>query len=187
MDRAFLFARAGTRADEVRNLSGGESNSREYSTIERYMAFAREEELAAKRRIVLALSIEAGIILEGARKDICDISDVGPLFEGMGRHRQRNAFATTDRSSALVSGASVDAAAAWAVLEQLLDFLGGHTNMSEGVAVDLVVMFAGEAKGRYIIGIIDAAVGIAGGRSDGESCRKDEWMRELHCWMCCTL
>lgn len=147
MDRAFLFARAGTRADEVRNLSGGESNSREYSTIERYMAFAREEELAAKRRIVLALSIEAGIIFEGARKNICDISDVGPLFEGMGRHRQRNAFATTDRSSALVSGASVDAAAAWAVLEQLLDFLGGHTNMSEGVAVDLAVMFTGEAKG----------------------------------------
>ena len=85
------------------------------------MAFARKEELTAKVCIVLALSIEAGIILEGARKHICAISDIGPLFEGTGGHRQRDAIAAPDRSSAIVSRASVDVAAAWAVLEQLVD------------------------------------------------------------------
>ena len=189
-----MLARAGTRADEIRHLTGGESDSLKHTTIERHMTFAREEELAAKVRIVLALSIEAGVILEGARKDICAVSDTGPLFEGTGRHRQRDAIAAPDRSSAVVSRACVDATAAWTVLEQLVDFLGGHANMSEGAAINLAVVFTREAKGRYIIGIIDAAVGIAGGRSDGERCRKDERMREFHCWcrrwdelnvMCC--
>ena len=149
------------------------------------MAFARKEELTAKVWIVLALSIKAGIVLEGARKHICAISDIGPLFERTGRHRQRDAIAAPDRSSALVTRASVDATAAWTVLEQLVDFLGGHANMSEGMTVDLAVVFTREAKGRYIIWIIDTAIGSVGSRSDGESCRKDERMREFHCWCRC--
>lgn len=41
--------------------------------------------------------------------------------------------------------------------------------MSEGVAVDLAVVFTREAKGRYIIRIIDTAIGSVGSRSDGEN------------------
>ena len=144
------------------------------------MAFTREKELAAEIGIVLALSVEAGITLERTRKHICAIGSICPLFEGTGRHWQWDDFATSNRSRGLGIRATVDTATAWAVLEQLVDFLGGHTNVSKGVAIDLTVMFTRETEGRCIIGIIDAVFGFASGRSDGEGGRQAEETSKLH-------
>lgn len=133
------------------------------------MTFTRKEEFATKKRVVLALSAEAGVAFEGTRNHIGAISSdiclsVELVLEGTRRHRQcvLGATSNTKRSNAFVAGAPIDAAAVGATLEKLVNFLERHADMSEGVAINLDVVLTREAEGRYVVGIISADYGLAG-------------------------